>query len=371
VNLEDRTVHSNTVEGYFSIFKRGMKGVYQHCGENHLHRYLAEFEFRYNNREALGCNDAGRSDRVLGGIMGKRLTYRGSPVASGRLEQSRAALARSVSFTIHPSAQGADYLTVSDAMHQILDLVAALESTEAGDSIERKIVWRLTDAHTNSPPFTVTASAFPRHPTMVIDVEAQRVTRLFAETVRGALHGQVPTWVERPTRRHLESVMKRNLNGIGLSEIVVDDERLNVVPAVARTALAALHEPTEEIEDKSRIEYGSIEGRVVGLTTYYNNRALVLLERLSEKQVVCSLTDELAAKLGPTHQWQEAWEGSRLLIGGEIVYGADGTIRKVNASYHEELPWTDVSLADVKGIDLLQGRTTREHLEKFWGRAVG
>ncbi|MCT2401718.1 IS1595 family transposase [Novosphingobium mangrovi (ex Huang et al. 2023)] len=76
VNLEDRTIHSNTVEGYFSIFKRGMKGIYQHCGEQHLHRYLAEFEFRYNNREALGCNDKDRSVSALSGIVGKRLTYR-------------------------------------------------------------------------------------------------------------------------------------------------------------------------------------------------------------------------------------------------------------------------------------------------------
>ena len=75
VDLEDRTVHSNTVEGYFSIFKRGMKGVYQFCGEQHLHRYLAEFEFRYNNRIALGCNDEDRADALLSGIVGKRLTY--------------------------------------------------------------------------------------------------------------------------------------------------------------------------------------------------------------------------------------------------------------------------------------------------------
>ena len=75
VNLADRTIHSNTVEGYFSIFKRGMKGVYQHCGEEHLHRYLAEFEFRYNNRAALGCNDGDRSEAALKGIVGKRLTY--------------------------------------------------------------------------------------------------------------------------------------------------------------------------------------------------------------------------------------------------------------------------------------------------------
>jgi transposase-like protein len=68
-------VHTNTIEGYFSIFKRGMKGVYQHCGEKHLHRYLAEFDFRYNNRVALGVADGERSLRALSGIKGKRLTY--------------------------------------------------------------------------------------------------------------------------------------------------------------------------------------------------------------------------------------------------------------------------------------------------------
>jgi len=69
-------VHTNTVEGYFSIFKRGMKGVYQHCKEKHLHRYLSEFDFRYSNRIALGINDTARADRALRGVVGKRLTYR-------------------------------------------------------------------------------------------------------------------------------------------------------------------------------------------------------------------------------------------------------------------------------------------------------
>ncbi len=68
--------HTNTVEGFFSVFKRGMKGIYQHCSEKHLHRYLAEFDFRYSNRAALGVDDAKRTDRALRGIEGKRLTYR-------------------------------------------------------------------------------------------------------------------------------------------------------------------------------------------------------------------------------------------------------------------------------------------------------
>jgi transposase-like protein len=70
------TIHTNTIEGYFSVFKRGMRGTYQHCSEKHLHRYLAEFDFRYNARSALGIEDAERTERALKGISGKRLTYR-------------------------------------------------------------------------------------------------------------------------------------------------------------------------------------------------------------------------------------------------------------------------------------------------------
>ncbi len=66
----------NSAEGFFSIFKRGMVGVYQHCDEAHLHRYLAEFDFRYSNRVALGVSDEERADRLIRGIIGKRLTYR-------------------------------------------------------------------------------------------------------------------------------------------------------------------------------------------------------------------------------------------------------------------------------------------------------
>jgi transposase-like protein len=68
-------VNTNTLEGYYSIFKRGMKGVYQHCSEKHLHRYLAEFDFRYSNRVKLNVDDTDRTERALIGAAGKRLTY--------------------------------------------------------------------------------------------------------------------------------------------------------------------------------------------------------------------------------------------------------------------------------------------------------
>jgi transposase-like protein len=74
--------HTNTVEGFFSIFKRGMRGVYQHCGEDHLHRYVTEFEFRYSNRSALGVSDKQRAEKLLAGVVGKRLTYRRTDIGA-------------------------------------------------------------------------------------------------------------------------------------------------------------------------------------------------------------------------------------------------------------------------------------------------
>ncbi|HEY3915474.1 MAG TPA: transposase, partial [Verrucomicrobiae bacterium] len=70
-----RVITTNTVEGFFSILKRGIYGIYQHVSEAHLQRYLTEFDFRYNNREKLGINDTARASIALAGAKGRRLTY--------------------------------------------------------------------------------------------------------------------------------------------------------------------------------------------------------------------------------------------------------------------------------------------------------
>ena len=72
---DDVKAHTNTVEGFFSLLKRGIYGCYFHVSEEHLHRYLAEFDFRYSHRSALGVEDAARTDRAIKGAKGKRLTY--------------------------------------------------------------------------------------------------------------------------------------------------------------------------------------------------------------------------------------------------------------------------------------------------------
>jgi hypothetical protein len=74
-------IHTNTVEGFYSIFKRGRKGVYQHCAEKHLHRYPSEFDFRYSNRVEFGIGDRERADLAIKGAAARRLTYRRASLA--------------------------------------------------------------------------------------------------------------------------------------------------------------------------------------------------------------------------------------------------------------------------------------------------
>lgn len=75
VSKADRTINTQSVEGFFAIFKRGMRGIYQHCGKQHLHRYLAEFDFRYSHRIGRGVDDTARAALAVKGVVGKRLTY--------------------------------------------------------------------------------------------------------------------------------------------------------------------------------------------------------------------------------------------------------------------------------------------------------
>jgi transposase-like protein len=75
VHADDRSITTNQIEGFFGIFKRGMRGIYQHCGKQHLNRYLTEFDFRYTNRAATGCDDTERARRCVAGTVGRRLMY--------------------------------------------------------------------------------------------------------------------------------------------------------------------------------------------------------------------------------------------------------------------------------------------------------
>ena len=195
---------------------------------------------------------------------------------------------------------------------------------------------------------------------------------MYAVAVESVLGGDRPDWLESEPGNLLRRALKRNLNGVGHTDIVLEGraDPIVIVPTNARVGLAAL-QPIEFEAELERTEFGSIEGRVIGLTKYYASPALVFQERLSGDKVICVLSSKLAAEIGPTHQWAEAWEGEQLRIAGKLIYGRDGQLKRINATHHEEVNWADVSIAALGGIDILEGRTVQEHIAEFWGNRLG
>ena len=275
-------------------------------------------------------------------------------------------MSKSLSFTVYPAAADAEYLTVSDAMRQILDLVEVLEKTEAANGGPRQIVWRLTEAHTNSPPFTVTAEAFAVNPIVSVGLEASRLTEMFGSGVQNLLDGKVADWIDHGIATPLRRVFQRNLNGVGRTKIAMSEtEIFDIVPSNAKVAFSVLEQLDAIAEmaviDYSRTEYGSVEVEIVGIIRWNDKPALQAVERLSRDKLPCILSEELEKQLG-AHKWDEVWEGRRLLVSGALHYARDGALKRINAETAEEMPWTNVSLSDLAGIDLLQGLSVAEHL---------
>lgn len=276
------------------------------------------------------------------------------------------------SITVHPAPLKGEYLTVSDAMKQVLDLIEAVEMVETADGGDRTLVWRLTKAHTNSPPFTVVAEAFPIHPSLSVGLEAKRVSQIFIEGMTDLLSGRTPDWLEPELGKPLKRAFERNLNGIARTQLDYgDDVHLNVEPASAKAGLAALEKLEIDVEaskvDWSRTEYGSVESEVFGVTRWNGRPALMMIERLSEEKFTCVLEDNLAARVGPDHQWREAWEGRRMLVSGKLHYNSAGVLKRADAFDLEERPYTDVELRDLRGIDIVSDRTVNEHISKMRG----
>ncbi|MEI8396342.1 MAG: hypothetical protein WCF85_16530 [Rhodospirillaceae bacterium] len=265
---------------------------------------------------------------------------------------------------------------MSDAMRQVLDIVEALERAETAEGEKRQIVWRLTEAHTNSPPFTVTVEAFSIDPEAFVGREATQATTTFEDTIKDLLEGRKSDRINYDMALPLKQVFQRNLNGVGRTEIKIDDkEPFNVVPSNARTAVHTLEQIQLDrdaaIIDCRRTEFGSVEVEVQRVTSWHGKPALTVIERLSRDKITCVLSAELAEELGPSHKWGEAWEGQRLLVSGALHYGPDGSLKKVDAETAEDMPWTNVSISDLRDIDILQGRSVQEHLRLLRGDDLG
>jgi hypothetical protein len=277
-------------------------------------------------------------------------------------------MGKALTITIYPAAEDAEYLSASDAMRQVLDLIETLERTESSESGERRIVWRLTEAHTNSPPFTVTLEAFPVNPVMSVDFEAMRLTTGLDDALTSLLDRRDASKIDRAISQPLQRLLRRNMNGIGRTRIAFDEFAVvDIVPQNAQLASTALSEAEAPVENQARTEVGSSEVIVNGVTRWNGKHALNVTDRFSQSETTCVLTEDLAEKLGGSHTWSQAWQGRRLMVMGFFHYAKEGSLRRIDAEDAEDMPWTDVDIADLSGIDLLSGISVSDHLNKLRG----
>lgn len=281
---------------------------------------------------------------------------------------------KTFSVTVYPDESKGEYLTVDDALGQVLDLIDALERTESRAG-PRQITWRLTEARTNSPPFTVVATPFPTKPDISIVLEAARTANALTLGMRELMEGRVKGAVI-DAAEPLQHVMRRNTGPVVRTEIIVDGlPPLSIGRQSAAIARQALEDHKRNLaadaEDWTRTEQGSIEGEVVGVKRHYGKPALEFVERISGAEVTVSLSDALWHKIGPEHAWSEVWHERRFQLTGLLHYGANGTIKRAEIDDFEVIDVPDVPLDRLRKADILGGLTLDEHLKEMRKDAFG
>lgn len=243
---------------------------------------------------------------------------------------------------ITPSVSDANLLTVVEAMRQVLDFVALLDSAEKSMNDDgEKIIWKLADATMNSP-FALTLEAHAVDPASDIDDKAVRVKKVFQRGMDAVFTGkEIPSWMKKKDgRENLHNFLKRNMNGIGCTDLDLG----NTIPPVSvshRTADQAMAYIRKR-EDFTHSAYGTLEGTISRTETYYSKPSFFISERLTRREIRCNIVRlDLADKIGEEHRWSEVWNSKRVSVEGNIHYNADGDP-------------DNVDIVDIKVIDAKQ-----------------
>jgi len=260
----------------------------------------------------------------------------------------------------------------------VLDIVELLAKADAHqDQSSEKIVWRLVSASANSP-FTVELEATASAPEVSVSLQAIRVKQIVREAVSSLLEkGERAEWLDSPAGRTLKSILQRNTNGIGRTDIDFRNsaDPIIIVHASAKRAVLALEraELDEELadDDLTHVEYGSLEGEVLSTGLHHSRPAVFLRERLSGERVICILSADIAEKIGPEHSWLEVWTGRRTLVSGAVYYDQEGIARSVHAENVETFITPDIALEDIRDPEFTGGMSIADFLDHVRGENRG
>ncbi|MEL7685492.1 hypothetical protein AAG594_14230 [Citromicrobium bathyomarinum] len=262
-------------------------------------------------------------------------------------------------------------LTVMDTLDQFKDAFELLSAAIAQEAGGENVRWRLERLSKNSPA-TVTAVAYSADPDVTVSPMVHRGKMRFSRDMEALRQGDVSPWL-RSKAQVAKKMLARNLNGIGKTTFSLDDEEpiTVLVEKSARAGLKALQraEINADSEDRSRSEYGSIDANVSRTDTWFGRPALYVVERLTGRQFHIVLSEELAARAGPSHSWTDAWSEKRIRVKGRIYYDKEGSISRVSAVEMEDVNPVPVDLQSLRKADILGGKSPVEHLNDLWGYA--
>ena len=204
-----------------------------------------------------------------------------------------------VKITITPSVSASNLLTVEDAMKQVLDYFDLLRSADKSLDDKETIVWRLKSVTTNSP-FTVIAEPYGVDPAISVDRPAAIVMRRFKEGMDAVIKDKdIPSWIEND--KHLQNTLKRNLNGIGRTDIDLGDsiEPIVISHKVADDARKNLEKrKLSKEQNLTHSCHGSLEGYINSVSKHYGKPCFYLRTRQSEKDIRCIVSEDIADEIG-------------------------------------------------------------------------
>jgi hypothetical protein len=271
-----------------------------------------------------------------------------------------------IKITVKPSGAHPNVLAIQDAMQQVLDFFV-LVGTDRSDG--DAVVWNLVAASTNSP-FTAEAEAVSLVPDVNVDVVARRQKTALARHLRALANGDVPADWQSPERARIaKRILERNRNGVGETDIHLDQAPIVITPKIAERAIGALAKIADSeglLEgDRSRDEIGSVEGRLIGVGTDYNQPAIRIEERKSGAEVWCRVPLDVRDRIANEANFVDVWEHRRVLIRGLIRYEKDGSIGRVYAQSVERLTPRQMTIHDIRDPDFTGGLSTADYLNKL------
>ena len=267
-------------------------------------------------------------------------------------------------------------LKVQDVFQHLLDLFQLISESDPGR--DEDIIWRLVSVSMNSP-LTVTAEAVAARPGMHIDVDAiaRHEKREFSRNYAALRSGVIPpAWQSGKKIKDLKIIMARNRIGIGVTNINLDImgedcSPIVVTPDDAVAVIQALDAEPSIGLGAPKSQNGSVEGRLVDITTHRGKPAIRLKERRTNADIICIIPEQFRNQIAENASIEDVWNGCRVVVRGIISYKENHSISHVEASDIRRVKGDLVPIERIQDKNFTAGLTAAEYLEKLREGTLG